>query len=693
MTNPALAPGRVRHLATEIDAINRFIQELHRRRVFRMLAYYVVVAWLLLQAADVLFPAWDIPESGIRFVLYAAILGLPVALVFSWFYDIGPEGLRRTPPARSIAPLTLRSRDYALLGALVLVMGAIGYGAYSDLRSAGQATPGLTGDGPDGDIGDVTPVVAVLPFSTDGTDGDNTLFAEAIHEDLLAQLSRFGSLRVISRSSVQGYRNTDHSARDVGRELGAGMIVDGVVRVLGDQLRISTQLIDARTESLLWADSYDRPLDTTNLFGIQSEIAEAIAAGIGAKLTPREERQLARIPTDSMAAYRAYRTATNNFDAGMSRPEFTDNLERALELDPDFIEPMAELAGAYALISRRGMDGSEALIERAEALIDRLNELAPDSVDHLYAQSYYVYYVLNEFPRALALVDRALEMSPSNLRLWQLKSWIQRRSGDLEGRAVTLRRMMVLDPMQPSFRQSLLGTLWVQHRYDEVWAEMTPADALDPALAWPYGVLSGRHLESLEARVDTLAAVVDPHEDLDPWNRFMVPLLRRDYEAALEVARGVTDPPHWPDMPWTGSAQFQAIVAWATRDETSLRALIDEARNRAKQLSQADPYLADSYYYRRALAFTDALEGRLAETVRAVSALEQESRRDLAMRMGDLSMLCGLYAMVGHAGEATACLRMALTEPSQVEPFLEPSLPIYDPVRESPEFQALLAEF
>jgi len=657
-----------------------------------MLAYYVVVSWLLLQAADVLFPAWNIPESGIRYVLYAAILGLPAALLFSWFYDIGPDGLKRTPPAETSVPLALRGRDFALLGALVLVMGAIVYGTFTDLRSTGEATttPAETESAFDTDAG--PPLVAVLPFAAEGAEADSALFADGIHDDLLTQLSRLGSLRVISRSSVQGYRNTDRSARSIGRELGAGIIVEGVVRVLGSQLRMTAQLVDARSGALLWADSYDRPLDTTNLFGLQSDIAETIASRIGAELTPEESLQLDLIPTDSMAAYRAYRTATSGFGSTTTKPEFIEQLERALELDPDFVQPMAELAGAYALQATRPTRDTQAQIERVETLIDRLQDLAPGSMELLYAQAYYVYYVLKDFSRALALADRALEKSPSNLRLLQLKSWIQNRAGDLDGRAATLRRMMVLDPMETSFRRRLLATFYLQHRYDELWAQMKPSDAMDDGLAFNYAVLASRKQETIEARLLAIEEIIGNWESLHPWHRFIIPFIRRDFAQALAVAEDVVDPPHWPDRPLEGRDSFEVLVHWAAGNEEALQKLLTKARARATTLLEADPALAGDYFYRKSLVQLDALEGKVEATVRGVRELERESREDLAIRMGDLNEYCSMYAMVGQAAEAVSCLRTALTEPSFTESFLEPWLPLYDPVRESPEFQALLAE-
>lgn len=664
------------------------LTELHRRRVFRTLAYYVVSAWLLLQAADVLFPAWDIPESGIRYVFYAVVLGLPAALVFAWFFDVGPQGIQRTAPAEDGLPATLRGRDYVLLAALVAVLGAIAYGTLSDLQPGADSPPPPTPLPEDG-----TPVLAVLPFAAEGSSEDSVFFAEGVQEDLISQLSRVSALRVISSSSVSSYRESEKAPRTIGQELGASVMLEGVVRVLRDQLRISTELVEAETGAVLWADRFERPLTTSNLFGVQNEISRSIAMALRAELTPTDQEQLALIPTDSMAAYRAYRTATSKFDGGMSRPEYVEALEQAIELDPDFVPALAELTGVYSLRARRASAQQQAMMQRAESLIDRLNALAPGSVDHLYAQAFYVNYVLSDYDRALALLDRALDSSPNNLRLLQLKNWIQRRVGDLDGRAATLRRMMVLDPLEPSFRYSLLGTLFTQHRYDEVWSMMSPEDARNPALAWPYAALSVRNLESIDARIQGLSEAMARHPAPDPWSEFMVPFLQRDFEAALLVARSAETPAHWPDAPFNIAAQLEMLVHWASGDRDALQPLIDAGRARAAEILAADPQRADDYYFRKQMVNLDALEGRVDAVIDGQRRLERESLGDRTLRMADLAEYCGHYAMVALVQETVDCIRVAVREPSRFVSFLEPWFPIFDPVRDAPEFQALLAEF
>ncbi len=678
----------------EGPGIKVLFNELHRRRVFRTLAYYVVGSWLLLQAADVLFPAWDIPESGIRFVLYALLLGLPAVLVFAWFFDVGAEGIRRTLPAQSDDPQALRGRDYLLLTALLAVVVAIGYGTLGDLVDPSSPEP-ATAQTPapgQGQTGGEETIVAVLPFTTEGSSEESSLFAAGVHDDLLTQLSRLGSLRVISRASVQGFSGENRDLGAIGRQLGAGSIVEGVVRVAGDQIRINAQLSDAAEGALLWADSFDRTLSTENLFAVQKDIAQAITRALDAELTPEESRQLELIPTSSMAAYRAYRSAMDRHASEMGKPEFRADLERAVELDPEFSQALAELAGTYSLASRRPTPERQTYLEQAEAAIDQLARVAPDSVELLFAQSYYVYYVLNDYPRALALVERALERAPSNLRLLQLKSWIQRRQGDFEGRQPTLQQIAQLDPLDDSRRVSMALNLYLLHRYDEAWALMKPVDADNPRLFATYALLANRHIERYEDRLQAYAEQLLNNPHSSPVDRTMLQLSLRDYEGAMTTAREFERPPHWPEPSLTWVQMTELMVYWLQGDEPGLAQAVAEARQRAERLVAENPALRGYVYFERDMLLLDVLEGNAQEALRGLRAWERETLSDWAIRISDREMMCGMYAMLELAQETVDCLRTGLEEPSQVDPFMSPWRPFFDSVRETPEFQAFLAE-
>ena len=235
------------------------LNELRRRRVLPTLALYVVGAWGLVQVSDVLFGALGLPDAAVRYLLVAAIICFPIAIVFTWFFDITPKGLKRTGPAGAdgdaVAPL--RALDYLLLAALVVVAALIFREAFegrfdAPFEAIAEST-GLAEDSPPPlpTEADGPPMVGVLPFAYRGQSEDAEFFAAGVHDDLLTQLARIAGLRVISRTSVMQYADTTKAISIIGRELQADAILEGGVQLAGSQIRINAQLIDTRTDAHL----------------------------------------------------------------------------------------------------------------------------------------------------------------------------------------------------------------------------------------------------------------------------------------------------------------------------------------------------------------------------------------------------------------------------------------------------------
>lgn len=644
-----------------------------------------------------LFPAWEIPESGIRYVLYAAILGLPVALLFAWFFDVGASGIQRTAAADDAESQPLRARDFVLLTALLLVIGAIGYGTLKDVGQGAEDTTLENVDVIEAPV-DGPPVVAVLPFAASGDTEDSTLFADGVHDDLLTQLSRLGSLRVISRTSVMSYRDVKRNIRQIGRELGATVVLEGFVRVVGDQLRINAQLIDARTDQHLWAETFDRSLSTTNLFEIQAEIARAISKALDTELSPAEERDLAIIPTSNMAAYRAFKRATGGTGRNLTKPEFLEDLEQAVALDPEFVRAWAEIAGGYATQSSKPDNDREEYLQRSEAALQRIAELAPNSVDHLYAQAYYLYYALSEYDDALALADRAIALKPSDVRLLQLKTWIQRRQGRFEERIEPLEQLVVLEPLNPERQASLIFNLFNIHRYDEAWAayeragpESLPARNLQAR--WIKGVLGNRNAPSFEIFMQRYTEAMEGAEPPpDPVLRWGLAWGNRDFELALSLVEEIQNPPGWEQMPLNAQGVFGMLTLWAMGDDLRLQSVVAEAQSRMETIAADNPQIVADDRFLQDTALLAFFRGDQSEAIALLERWERVTLNDWAQRIEFREAVCGSYGIMAMATEAVACLRRGFEEPSRLIPWMTPYMPEYDPVRESPEFQALLAE-
>ena len=351
------------------------VTELRRRQVFRAAAWYAAAAWVAIQVASTIVPQFGLPDWSVRAVIVAAVFGLPVALALAWLFDLSALGLRRevTATSRSVGRVGGRRagpRRAALAHPLVLDR------ARAWRRARGQARSRL-GSGLIRPAFGERPGLAVLPFANLSPDPENAYFADGLHEEILATLARAGGLRVISRTSVQDYRDTDRNLREIADALDVTLILEGSVRRAGDDLRLTLQLIDGRTDEHLWAETYDRKFE--DALQLQRTVAEQVVAEIGAKLTPAEQRLIARAPTSNPEAYERYLQALALF----GRQDFEEmelrNVERllseAIDRDPKFAVAYAFRAKARVRIQHSGW-GSPGLAERARADIEQALELA-----------------------------------------------------------------------------------------------------------------------------------------------------------------------------------------------------------------------------------------------------------------------------------------------------------------------------
>ncbi len=347
-----------------------FLAELRRRNVYKVGAAYAVVAWIALQGASFLLPSFGAPAWVFRALVLLVVLGFVLALAFSWAFELTPEGLKRThevPHEHSITHLTGRKLDFAIIGLLII---ALGISLYVNLREAPRSGRSAS--------------IAVLPFTSRSVDPAHAMFADGIHDELLTSLANIGSLKVISRTSVMEYRNTTKNLREIGKELAVGTVLEGAVQRSGDTVRINVQLIDAETDEHLWANTYDRRLSTDNLFAIQTEIATTIADKLEATLTPDEKERITKVPTENLQAYNLYLAGRQNlYQRKVETLERARELfEQAIELDPKFAKAYSGLSDTLVILySNFGALEPDAVIPRAEALLDQALTLDPDDAD------------------------------------------------------------------------------------------------------------------------------------------------------------------------------------------------------------------------------------------------------------------------------------------------------------------------
>src|SRR5689334_6160868 len=368
-----------------------FFEELKRRKVYRGAIAYIVASWALAQGLAQVLPVFEISNSVIRVVIALLLIGFPLALVLAWVFDITPSGIRRTPSATaetavSVGPVsTHRRRNLFVLAAAGIVISA-GVGFFVLPRAVAHK---------------VDKSIAVLPFENFSDEKENAYFADGVQDDILTNLSKVGDLKVISRTSVMPYRGKTSNVREIGKALGVGAILEGSVRRAGNRVRVNVQLIDANTDEHIWANDYDR--DLTDVFAIQTDLAQKIASELQAKLSPSEKALMEQKPTQNNEAYLAFVRA---HDPWSSSYEDTEKLnldehmyQSAIDLDPQF-------ALAYARFSQLeswyvpSFEATPARRQKARDLAKRALELQPNLPEAHLAQGFVNYYVDNDFDAA-----------------------------------------------------------------------------------------------------------------------------------------------------------------------------------------------------------------------------------------------------------------------------------------------------
>jgi TolB-like protein len=668
--------------------MKRLFIELRRRRVFRTAALYIVGAWLVLQVADVVFPALDIPERAVRYVLFGAVLGFPAVVVFGWFFDVGANGISRTQPAgpgEVAASLPLRRADYVLLTALLAVAAAIVYSMAGRVVEEPALVRERAADGP--------PMVAVLPFTAASREGDSDFFAVGVHDDLLTQLAQLESMRVISRTSVLEYKDTTLNIREIGAQLGADVILEGGVQSAGDRIRINAQLIDARSDEHLWAQTYDRALTAANIFEVQTEIARAISLALHTTLTPQDVSQLAIIPTDNMAAYREFRRAVEirNTQRVWKNEEYRQALERAVELDPTFTRAMADLVGHLTFTNFFHQEDTES-IPRAEEVLEQIRVLAPDSVDHLLAKFFYSYYTLKDYPQAYAIIRQAERLAPSDTRILSVMTWIQRRLGDFDGRIETIRKLIRLDPRDFAHVENLAWNLLLTHQFDEAKAVIDAAEIESYMLDKLQNILDMREHRDISRLAASMEATLEKHGNVsNPVDTWDARIAGSDFTGAEQLLADLDTDESDIGVYISDQTIAGIITYWFLGDENRLAEMLPAAREFLEQSRQEDGEFINYGTY-QLLGLIAAAEGNTAEAVDNIQRFLHEARQDMTNYSNFAAEACQIFAMAGDATAAVDCLREAFSKPSTAYPFLEPYLPYYDAIRTEAAFVELLAE-
>lgn len=534
------------------------------------------------------------------------------------------------------------------------------------------------------------PMVAVLPFVSDSQIGDSAFFANGVHNDLLTQLAKLQSIRVISATSVMEYRNVGRNMRKIGEELGADVILEGSIQIVANQIRINAQLIDTRTDEHLWAESYDRNLSPVNIFDVQSEIARAITKELDTTLTVEDNKQLSLIPTENMTAYRAFHRAMQIWETsnlGEDYAEYIEALEQAVELDPTFTRAWAELVSVFAFANFAG-DKPEFTL-RAEQALQHLQEIAPGSTDHLVGQAVYVYYTLKDYNRAHDIISKALSMNPSDVRVIELKSWIERRQGDFNAFLASRKEARRLDPRNPKWTNLLIQTLLMTHRYDEAWAEAENSSLKSFYTDYTKSLFlfrQDRDYKRFQDSIEELCQSFDKPEQDCGWE---ANIANRDYLGALDALQQAD--PDVTNLTRSISERKRVFTYWLMQDEVALAQGLDQWKAQIEENRDDSGDFRDSRSYIGS-ALLDGIQGNTSESVQQIQQWYRDEPVDWANRTINTHEICRVLGMIKATTAAVKCIQDGLVRPSYMVPFLEPYLPFYDSIHDEPEFIEMVVD-
>jgi TolB-like protein/Flp pilus assembly protein TadD len=666
--------------------VNGFFCELRRRKVYRVAAGYGVVGWLLIQFAVAVFPALTLPAWAARLVIVLVLAGFPIALILAWAFDLSATGIEKTPeisPADCPPTFSARRKNVYGLAAFGLVV-AIVAGYFLIPRASARR---------------LDKSIAVLPFDNFSADQENAYFADGIQDDILTNLARISELKVISRTSVMPYRGQSHNLREIGKALNVATILEGSVRREGKRVRINVQLIDASNDKHLWAQVYDREL--TDVFAIQSELAQEIASALKATLSPDEQHRLEKRPTENGEAYLLYLEAHELF----SRPDrHHDDVarvealyEKAIALDPSFALAHARLSHVESW-SYYAIEPVAARAQRARIAANEAVRLQPDLPEAHLALGYVHYYVDRDYDGALSELAGARHGLPNDAGVFRAMAAIQRRQGKWTDSSATYAKATSVDPNDPILLENMGMNYLAVRDYAQA------AKIFDRAIKAAPNTFT---IRELRARIDFYARgdlrpmqqlLAAWPENVDPNGtitlaRYNLKMYERKFDELIgilerspaEKSRGETSAP-------ISKSFLLATVYALKKDDAKAKASYEDARLRAETAVRESP---DDGPRHALLGLIYAGLGRcdqaVAEGKRAVELLpEAKDAFDgpiLAITRARISLMCG------DVDTALALLDRSLQTPSGVTIQELRVDPVWDALRGDARFQQMLAKF
>jgi TolB-like protein/cytochrome c-type biogenesis protein CcmH/NrfG len=670
----------------------KFLTELKRRNVYRAAVAYGVVAWFLTQLTTQVFPFFEIPNSAVRFVVIALALGFPIAMLLSWIYEFTPEGVVRTEDldpvrARSAQRVTGRILDFIIIGVLLLAIAMLIVGRRPFYGQTGESISQKS--------------VAVLPFENLSEDKANAYFATGIQDEILTRIARIGTLKVISRASTREYSPRPTNLPEIAHQLGVANVLEGSVQKAADQVHINVQLIRAATDEHLWAESYDRKLE--NIFGVESEVASAVAEALKVELSGVDQSALEGKPTSNPEAYRAYLRAISLYGEALTADEefrAKDAFEEAVGLDPNFAVAWAMLSRLYS--DCYAIEGKSAYGEAAKKALENAMRLQPEVPETQVAQAFYQMWVLRNNEAARPIFERLLTRLPNDADVPGQLAMITLEEGRWDETSASLDKAIGLNPRERTLRfqaafvretvRDFPGALRYYDEALDIWPD-------DPYLvAGKAGIYQSLgDLSRADALLKNIHPTTKNFTNAGPTQIWYQAKLRRSYSDTIRflttfLEQAASLPYHKLDRGYC--RRMLGDLQRLSGDIENANANYAQARKELEQLLKEQPGHADSIYGELASVYaglgneqqaTNSIERAINLTPASKDAWDgpkyEETRARIAAHFGQIDLAISILERL---------LKTSYANP--ITPAILRLDPDFDSLRGDPAFQKLCEE-
>jgi TolB-like protein len=673
-----------------------FFQELKSRRVFRVAIGYAIVASGTIQVIGTVLPIFHVRDWVQQVLVVLVGVGFPVALMLAWVYDLTTEGIVRTQTGDH----AVNRRRAILLATIGLLIGGAGIAGYwlwhpwtNDASSPQFANTG-------GSIPEKS--IAVLPFVNQSADQENAFFTEGMQDEILNDLAKIADLKVISRTSVMQYQSgSSRNVRVIGQQLGVAYVLEGSVRRAANRVRVSVQLIDARTDATRWSNQYDG--DLADVFRIQSDIAEKIVEQLQGQLSSQEKANIETRPTGDIVAYDLFLQARNIVDSYLDVAEPGASLRQAVQLlnlatqrDPKFVLAHCYSARAHDLLYFLNLDPNQSRCESARVAVETAARLAPNSAEVHLAAADNAFRCNRDYTAAQKELGVARPGLPNSVPFFVISGYLHRRQNHWDQAETEFAKAVRIDPRNPNAVNLLADTYILERRFSQAIA--TYDRAIDAGLQSPI-IFVRKAAVQFAATGDPSylrAALAAAPPDLDVGGgetpiRILIALIDRDYEGARKALAGSPRKDFQePDFSFYYPREwYQAIIARAAGDHYAAASAFAATRTVLEERLKLKPEDARTL---AVLAQVDAGLGKKDQAIiEAKHAVElMPMNRDAYDAPLVLEGLARVYTWTGEKDLAIDTLQKILSVPGYLTVGYLQRDPTWDPLRNHSRFKSLI---